>query len=484
VTRAQKLSLPLAGTLLIASYSSGSGGPVWGAIDRRAPVVEADTLTTATPIKHVIFIIKENRSFDTMFGRFPGANGATTGWDHGTERPLTRGTVNHTADLPHDYPAALRSWDRGKMDGFSQDSVSDRWAYTQFRPEQLPDLWQWAQDFVLADNFFASAAGPSFPNHLYAIAASSGGAHDSPVASNVKRLWYKTWGCDSPPGEFVIVEDSDGKTKRVPPCFDMRTLGGELDAKGIPWAFYAQPPVSRQKRMHSGYIWSAYSAIPRYRNHPKRWAQHVFRVSDLFSDLRRGAIPPVTWVTPIFAFSDHPGASFCWGEHWTAKVIDAIMRSRIWKSTAIFLTWDEWGGFYDHVPPPQIDRFGLGIRVPLLMISPYAKHGFIEHDHGEFSSVLRFIENNWGLRRLTKRDAQAGDLTSAFDFGRMARGPDILAPRTDCKGDPYHPASWLSSSRGQAHDVEVDVAPGRPMSPDKAVLPPLPGIGLPTRLKA
>jgi phospholipase C len=109
----------------------------------------------------------------------------------------------------------------------------------------------------------------------------------------------------------------------------------------------------------------------------------------------------------------------------------------MWSDTAIFLTWDDWGGFYDHVAPEQVDTFGLGIRVPLLMISPYAKQGFIDHEHGEFSSVLRFIEDNWGLPQLTKRDGRAGNLFHEFDFDQEPRGPDPLPERTDCVGNPY-----------------------------------------------
>jgi phospholipase C len=154
-------------------------------------------------------------------------------------------------------------------------------------------------------------------------------------------------------------------------------------------------------------------------------------------DIRRNALPPVTWITPRFELSEHPEYNFCHGENWSTKVIDAVMRSDMWKDTAIFLTWDDYGGFYDHVPPPQVDDFGFGIRVPMLMLSPYAKEGKVSHELGEFSSVLRFIEDNWNLSTLTRRDRTATPLLSSFDFSQEPRDPEPLPLRTDCEGPVY-----------------------------------------------
>jgi phospholipase C len=223
----------------------------------------------------------------------------------------------------------------------------------------------------------------------------------------------------------------------VPPCFDFQTEADLLEKAGIPWAYYAAPPVPWKQPSRSGYIWSAYASVRHIRDDPKQWDSHVFPVQHVIDDIDGHRLPPVTWITPNFALSEHPEYNFCHGENWTTQVVDAIMRSPMWKDTAIFLTWDDWGGFYDHVPPPQVDRFGLGIRVPLLVISPYAKQGFIDHRHGEFSSVLRFIEDNWGLPQLTKRDGEADNLSEAFDFSRPARPPDPLPLRRDCKGSIY-----------------------------------------------
>ena len=169
------------------------------------------------------------------------------------------------------------------------------------------------------------------------------------------------------------------------------------------------------------------------------WERYIRPVDNLIRDIRADRLPAVTWVTPRFELSEHPEYSFCHGENWTTRVVNAIMRSPMWEHTAIFITWDEWGGFYDHVPPVGVDPFGFGIRVPLLTISPYAKRGHVDHRLGEFSSILRFIEDNWGLSRLTHRDRRANNLSYNFDFSGEPRPPLPLPLRTDCEGPIWSP---------------------------------------------
>jgi phospholipase C len=399
----------------------------------RPEVFDASSLETEFPIKHVVFLIKENRTFDNLFGTFPGANGVSVGMDRGRPRPLVRGTDGRTpGDIPHCYTCALAAWNGGAMDGFLQGEHGD-WAYTQLHEDQLPNYWRWGQEFVLLDNFFASAHGPSFPNHLYSIAATSGGAHDNPRRIPGLTRGSNTFGCDAPPEQLVEVVDSEGRIKKVPPCFDFLTEGDLLTRADIPWAYYAA--AEDQK----GYIWSAYSAIHRYRMNPERWQRHMFPVDDVVEDIEAGLLPPVTWITPRFELSEHPEYNFCHGENWSTKVIDAIMRSPMWEDTAIFLTWDDYGGFYDHVPPPQVDGFGFGIRVPMIVISPYARQGLVSDELGEFSSVLRFIEDNWGLNQLTHRDREATPMLSAFDFDQEPREPVTLPLRDDCEGPIWAP---------------------------------------------
>jgi phospholipase C len=429
---------------LVAAACSGDARPAW---DPAPPLdygvqpepFDASTLQTLTPIKHVVFVIKENRTFDNMFGRFPGANGVSVGMDRGEPRPLTQALDAIPTDIKHCYECSLQAWNGGEMDGFATISdAADRYAYTQYRPEDLPNYWHWATEFVLGDNFFASAQGPSFPNHLYTIAAQSGGTHENPIQS-LDRLrerhqgtgLFKAWGCDSLEDAYVPVFDSEGIEKRVPPCFDFLTEADLLMRAGIPWAYYAAT------QEENGYLWSAYDAVEHIREDRQVWQSHVFPVSDFVRQAKAGLLPPVTWVTPRFEVSDHPEYSFCHGENWTTDIVNAVMASPDWEDTAIFITWDDYGGFYDHVPPPQVDDFGFGIRVPLLIISPYAKRGYVTHELGEFSSVLRFVEDNFGLSYLTHRDEDATPLMSAFDFDQDPRPPDPLPDRTDCLGTAF-----------------------------------------------
>src|SRR5512132_189190 len=363
--------------IALVGSSCGDDAPRWTPLPPldygKAPAaVNADAFETATPIKHVVFVIKENRTFDNMFGLFPDANGVSVGLDRGEPRTLTPAVDRLEMDIRHCYDCALQAWNGGKMDGFATISeTADEFAYTQFQPGDLPNYWRWASSYVLGDNFFASAQGPSFPNHLYTIAAQSGGTHENPI-QDLEQLrerhrttgLFKAWGCDSIEEAYVPIEDREGKEVKVPPCFDFLTEGDLLLRAGIPWAYYSAT------NMQNGYLWSAYDAVRHIRQDTQLWQSHVFPVDWLVQDVRDDRLPPVTWVTPRFELSEHPEYSFCWGQNWTTRIVNAIMSSPMWKDTAIFITWDDYGGFYDHVPPPQVDRFGFGIRVPLLLISP------------------------------------------------------------------------------------------------------------------
>ena len=195
------------------------------------------------------------------------------------------------------------------------------------------------------------------------------------MLANAAAGQTKSWGCDIAQPAYVDVFGPEGETLELQPCFDFKTEGDLLREHDIPWTYYAAT------NNQLGYIWSAYSAIGRYRNDPAMWAEYIRPVDDLVRDAKQNRLPPVTWVTPRFALSEHPDYNFCYGENWTTQVVNAIMASPEWKSTAIFLTWDDYGGFYDHVPPREVDMMGFGIRVPMLMISPYAKTG-VHRPHG------------------------------------------------------------------------------------------------------
>jgi len=377
-------------------------------------------------IKHVVFLVKENRTYDNYFGTFAGADGATSGTiSTGQIIQLRHAPDVLPRDISHSFQSAVLAIDGGAMDKFDLipggNQNGDYLAYSQYAETDIPNYFTYARHFVLADKFFSSLTGPSFPNHLYTVGAQSGGAINNPTSAN-------RWGCDSPANSRVQVMEDDGTTMPEYPCFDFRTLADLLEGEGLSWKYYA--PGQDQ----SGYIWSALNAIAHIRL-TDLWTQHVLPTADFVTEAQNGNLPAVSWLVIGSGKSEHPPASVCVGENWTVEQINAVMQGPDWESTVVFLTWDDFGGFYDHVAPPRVDNFGLGPRVPLLIISPWARSGYIEHKPLEFSSILKFIEDRFDLDRLTERDEKSNDLFDAFDFDDHARRPLILFERT-CPGSP------------------------------------------------
>jgi phospholipase C len=391
-------------------------------------------------IKHIVFLVKENRTFDNYFGTFPGADGTISG-RISTGETLALGHAPDVLprDISHSFQSAVLAIDGGAMDKFDLipggNQNGDYLAYTQYTETDLPNYFAYARHFVLGDKFFSSLTGPSFPNHLYTVGAQSGGAINNPTSP-------LRWGCDSAATSRVQVMDDDGKTMPEYPCFDFRTLADLLEDEGLSWKYYA--PGQDQ----SGYIWSALDAIAHIRL-TELWTQHVVPTTDFVQDAQNGKLPAVSWLVVGSGRSEHPPASVCVGENWTVQQINAVMEGPDWESTVVFLTWDDFGGFYDHVAPPAVDNFGLGPRVPLLIISPWAKSGYVEHKPLEFSSILKFIEDRFDLDRLTERDEKSNDLFDSFDLDGRPQPPLILFQRTcpassstsDFQLDPrYHAA--------------------------------------------
>jgi phospholipase C len=394
------------------------------------------TLDTRWPIKRVIYLMLENRSFDNVFGRFPGVAGVTTGVLDGKEQPMARCPDWLPGDLPHDRAGALSCLNDGTQDGFGHGKYGDPWAYTQFSGDEIPNYWHWAREYAISDHFFASVMGPSYPNHFFMVAGTSGGVMDNPENIGSRKeddgRMFKSWGCDAVgDGVFVFTLDEHGYLTKHGTCFDFPTVGEQLTARGVDWAFYSAAPGV------PGYFWNAYNGVANV-FHTDVWHQHTRDVANVIADARAGALPPVTWVTPRFELSDHPPGSSAFTHNWVSDFVETIMKSDEWRHTAIFLTWDEWGGFYDHVPPPRVDHVGLGFRVPMLTISPYAVRGAIDDVTGEFSSPLRFIADNWGLEYLTPRIANTHNFEHVFDFSKPPRPPSVTGKRAKTYGTFDH----------------------------------------------
>jgi phospholipase C len=387
-----------------------------------------------TAIQHIIFIIKENRSFDNYFGQYPGADGATSGLLSTGQTMTLEHTPDQVVDMGHDWTSALTAMDNGNMDQFDLILYGNvdgaLMTYSQLTQADIPNYYSYAQNFVLSDHTFSSLHGESFPNHLYTIAATSGGVFTVPLPLGSQKAGFN-WGCDLPSDYAVRVMDDEGDISSSFPCFDFQTLADSLEGANISWKYYA-PPQGQQ-----GYQFSTYDAINHIRNSPL-WNEDVVPDTQFATDAASGNLPAVSWLV-TGPNSEHPPNSTCQGENWTVQQLNALMQGPDWSSSVVFLTWDDFGGFYDHMPVPPVDIYGLGPRVPMLIISPYAQPGYISHTQYEFSSVLKFIEERYNLTPLSERDANANDTTDSFNFNQTPNAPLILTPQT-C---PIHSASNL-----------------------------------------
>lgn len=369
----------------------------------------AGTPTFGQRIEHVIVIVKENHTFDNYFGQFPGADGAKQVTIKGVLQDPPHAVDRSINDIDHSFAAAHQAWDEGKMDQFDQLTgamvIDYPLAFAQYHEEDLPGYWTYAREFSLYDRYFSSVMSQSTPNHLFVLAASSGGA-----ISNERGV-TDVAACGSPFASIQVM-DTDGTLDRARACFDIPTVPNLLAQNKITW---------------KSYDYYALGLLKRVMDDPDLVKNHT-PGKNFITDVQAGALPAVSW---LFASKDdeHPPKSVCKGENWTIEQINAVMKSNYWKSSLILLTWDDFGGFYDHVPPPQVDKLGLGFRVPMLVISPYTKRGYIGHRQTEHASIPKTIEEVFGLPPLNDRDANANDLLDALDLTQPPRAPLVLKTR-------------------------------------------------------
>ncbi len=371
-------------------------------------------------IRHVIVIIQENRSFDNMFNGFPGADTQSWGYTHtGAQQPLAQVSLYNTDDVCHSHPCFETSYDNGKMDGF--DLVQKHihlLPYSFVQQSDVQPYWDMAAQYTLADRFFQSNNGPSFPAHQYLIAGQSG------IEKNPSL--HKPWGCDT--------------QKSNPPCFDYKTIADLADAAGVSWRSYSSGTTYTDFPNLS--IWQAYDAI-RHIRYGADWSPDHISVpeTNVLTDIQTGNLAQISYVTPSYGNSDHPGCgSRCLsGPGWVAAVVNAVGESPYWRDTAIFVLWDDWGGWYDHVAPPQTATNGLGFRVPFIAISPYVRSAFISHNQHDFGSVLHFIEETFGLGSLNQIDATSDNLSDCFDLAQTPLNFKIIVAPTPGPTQPNIP---------------------------------------------
>jgi phospholipase C len=425
---------------LLASCGGGGGAgtaPVPYTSPFTAPPSSPATTSPVAPgskISHVVIVIQENRSFDNLFHGFPGADTATSGLNSkGSSITLQPVSLAAPYDVEHRLADFLRSYDGGRLDGFDRVPTNGGPQGGHAKPPPNPqyayvpasessEYFEMAKRFTLADRMFASQIDSSYSAHQFLIAAQTSGTVDDPD--------MYPWGCDAAPGATVPTIRADRtEGPGVYPCFSYGTLADELDPGHLSWRYYA-PPLHGD---FAGSVWTAYDAI-RHIRYGSDWTADVINPSSRFlSDVAGGTLSNVTWVVPELADSDHSGSRSTSGPDWVTSVVDAVGNSSFWNSTVVFVVWDDWGGWYDHVAPPQLDVQGLGFRVPLIAISPYAKTGYVSHVTYETAGILKFAETVFGLAPLSHADSRANGFDDLFDFTKPPHAFAALRARLDAR---------------------------------------------------
>jgi phospholipase C len=401
--------------------------------------------TGSTPISHVVLIVQENRTLNNFFATFPGANGTTVGKRRVGKKKKTQNValtevgLFQKKDLNHSYSGFLTAYDGGKMDGFNEvkSSVGNKGEgvapYVYVDPSQIAPYWTLAQQYALAAAMFTTQGSASFSAHQDLI---RGGTFIDSTHSLIDNPRYgnKAWGCDSSSGtetSLITTALQLQKNSGPYPCTSdfpgsgggYTTLRDLLDAQGVSWKYYT-PAIG-----DSGAIWSAFDVIAPVR-FGSEWTTNVSSPeTNIFADIDGGTLPAVSWVIPNGQNSDHPSNGSDTGPSWVAGVVNAVGESQYWDSTAILIVWDDWGGFYDNVAPPlpRDNQGGPGLRVPLIVVSPYTREavpsqpGYISNTFYEFGSIVRFIEDTYGLGRLGTTDATSNSIDDMFDFGQSPR---------------------------------------------------------------
>lgn len=430
-------------------------------------------------IRHIVIIMQENRSFDSYFGTYPGAdglpmqNGVPTSCvpDSQTGQCVVP-YVDH-ADVngggPHGASNASADINSGAMNGFvNQDLKAKKGCLNTTNPactnsaapdvmgyhtqSDIPNYWSYAKNFVLQDKMFEPNASWSLPAHLFEVSEWSAFCTQHNVPASCKNALEA-------PGLPTDFAGSSG----TPPIYAWTDLTYLLHKSAVSWAYYVvagtEPdcqndvaiscaPV-RQNAKTPG-IWNPLPSFDTVKNDHQ--LGNIQSVTNFYSAAKKGTLPAVSWVVPSGAVSEHPPSPVSFGQTYVTSLVNSVMRSKDWKSTAIFLAWDDWGGFYDHVVPPTVDQNGYGLRVPAMVISPYARHGYVDHQTLSFDAYVKFIEDDFlgGQRLDPKTDGRPdprpdvrenvnilGNLASDFDFNQKPSAPVLL---------PVHPATTLTGT--------------------------------------
>lgn len=414
-----------------ASEPSGDEEPTTDGIDGQTdppPLADAGATTPIpTKIRYVIVVVKENHTFDNYFTGFPGAASAAKA-ERSDGTKVTRPVAPNTRldqDLCHSNNCGKRAFADGNMNGFDRNNAGEL-AFIRYPEEQIPNYWQYARNFVLADHMFSTTLGPSLPGHAVYWAGRSLSIENTKCTLPDGGDCKDGLGCKSNPLTTVKTYDPvTCATAETRPCFDVPTLPDHLP-QGFTWTNYGSPHALMVKSV---------ADQPDY-------AKHFRKIGDMLPDLLSGHLANLTIAHVLGSASEHPEQHPCNGENLSVNLVNAAMKLPQWREMAIVLTWDDWGGFYDHVKPPVKEcpngaHFQSGFRVPAIVISPYAKKGFVLKTPTDQASVPRLVEELWGMSFMSDRDPRAidgkvGSLMESFDFAQTPRDPLFLTPRPTC----------------------------------------------------
>jgi phospholipase C len=445
-------------------------------------------------IQHIVIIMQENRSFDSYFGTYPGVdgipmqNGVPTVCEPDPQTGECQRPYHDRADVngggPHGAKSAAADIDGGRMDGFLvQAETGSKGCTNAENPvctnsatpdvlgyhngDDIPNYWAYARNFVLQDHMFEPNASWSLPAHLYMV------SEWSAYCTELRDPMSCRNALDQPayPPDFGAHQ---------PPDYAWTDLTYLLHRAGVSWGYYVAPGLQPDCANDAMYCNPAVQSVRTpgiwnplpYFDTVKQDGQlgNIQSITNFYLAAEHGTLPAVSWVIPNANESEHPPARVSVGQSYVTGLINAIMQSQDWSSTAIFLSWDDWGGFYDHLVPPTVDENGYGLRVPGLVISPYARKGYIDHQTLSHDAYVKFIEDDFlGGQRIDPRtdgrpdprpdvreDApQLGDLTQDFDFSQAPRPPLILPvhPRTDLIEPSGVPARYLDGHTRPAQQL-------------------------------
>ncbi len=372
-------------------------------------------------IQHVVWIIQENHSFDNYFGTFPNADGIPPSTclpelpgSKACVKPFHMPAGQPLLDLEHSWETTRAAYDHGTMKGFVWAEGSP-YTVGYYDARDIPNYWKYAHGYTLCDRFFSSEMTGSSPNHVYTVAAKSDEINNIGSLDGLKQY----------------LDDDDG--------FSFASIVKRFNGQNISWKYYVETKPDRsggcQLNSHFARLacpdpkdFTLWNPMPGFKAIRKSEASmsRLVSLESYYRDVKQGTLPQVSWIVPDFQDSEHPPEPLAQGMWYVTRIINALMRSPYWKNTVIFLCWDDYGGFFDHVPPPEVDAYGYGPRVPMIVISPYAKQDHVSHFTYDFTSVLKFIEQRWNLKHLTPRDGRANDMADCFDFKQAPAAPLII----------------------------------------------------------